>query len=111
MVATFAAAPVAAGQFCKAAGAARRRQMAGGVEGDGGLFVLVEGGGALNHDQRACCGQPGLQGFEGIDSYQALVAASMIGVRLFDVGKRGGDLVLRTAALYAWRFSFLSWKK
>ena len=99
VVAAFAAAPVAAGQLCKAAGAARRRQMAGGVEGDGGLFVLVEGGGALNHDQSARSGQPGLQGVEGIDSYPALVAASMVGVGLFDVGKRGGDLAFRTAVL------------
>jgi hypothetical protein len=73
--------------------------MTGGVEGDGGRFVFVEGGGALDYDQGARSGQSSLQGLEGIDSYLALVAASMIGVRLFYVGKRGGDLAFRTAAL------------
>jgi hypothetical protein len=73
--------------------------MAGGIEGDGGLFVFVEGGGALDDDQGARSGQSGLQGLEGIDSYLALVAASMIGIRLFYVGKRGVVLAFRTAAL------------
>jgi hypothetical protein len=47
--------------------------MAGGVEGDRGLFVFVEGGGALDDDQSAGSGQSGLQGLEGIDLYLALV--------------------------------------
>ena len=99
VVAAFAAAPVAAGQLCKAAGTVGCRGMAGGVEGDRGLFVLVEGGGALDHDQRARSGQSGLQGFEGIDFYLALIAASVAGVRLFGVGKKGVVLAFCTAAL------------
>ena len=99
MVAAFAAAPVAAGQLGKVAGALGRRGMAGGVEGDRGLFVLVEGGGALDDDQRARSGQPRLQGLEGIDFYVALVAASVAGVRLFCVGKRGVVAAICTAAL------------
>jgi len=73
--------------------------MAGGVEDDGGLFVFVEGGGALDDDQGARSGQSGLQGLEGIDLYLALVAASMIGVRLFGVGEKGVALAFCTAAL------------
>ena len=83
MVAAFAAAPVAACQLGKVASALGRRGMAGGVEGDRGLFVLVEGGGALDDDQRACSGESGLQGLERIDLYLALVTASVAGVRLF----------------------------
>lgn len=75
--------------------------MAGGVEGDGGLFAFVEGGGALNDDQRTRSWQPRLQGLEGIDLYMALVAASVVGVRLFCVGKRGVALDFCAAALWA----------
>ena len=75
--------------------------MAGGVEGDGGLFAFVEGGGALDHDQRARSWQPRLQGLEGIDFYAALVTASVVGVSLFCVGKRGVALDFCTAALWA----------
>jgi len=99
MVAAFTAGPVSAGQMCKVAGAVGRRGMAGGVEGDRGLFVLVEGGGALDHGQRARSGQSGLQGLERIDFYLALVAASVVGVRFFCVGKRGVALAFCTAAL------------
>ena len=56
VIAAFAAAPVAAGQLCKMTSAAGCRGMAGGVEGDRGLFVFLEGGGALNDDQSACSG-------------------------------------------------------
>lgn len=56
VIAAFAAAPVTAGQLCKTAGTLGQRGMAGGVEGDGGLFVFLEGGGALNDDQRARSG-------------------------------------------------------
>ena len=73
VVAAFAAAPVAAGQFCKVAGAVGRRGMVGGVKGEGGLFVCVEGGGTFNDRQSARSGQSGLQGLEGIDLDLALV--------------------------------------
>lgn len=99
MVAAFAAAPVAAGQITKVTGTARFGTVAGGVEGNDGLFVFVEGGGALNDDQSTRSGQPGLQGLEGIDFYVTLVAASMAGVRLFCVGKRGVALDFSKAAL------------
>ena len=56
VIAAFAAAPVAAGQLCKMASAVRRRGMAGGVEGDRGLFAFVEGGGPLNDGQSARSG-------------------------------------------------------
>ena len=75
--------------------------MAGGVESDCGLFALIESGGARDDDQRTRPGQPCLQGFEGIDFYVALVAASVVCVRLFGVGKRGGVLDCCTAALCA----------
>ena len=99
VVAAFATAPVVTGQFSKATGTAECWTMAGGVEGDRGLFVLVEGGGALDHDQRARSGQSGLQGLERIDFYPALVQASVAGVRLFCVGKKGGALAFCRAAL------------
>lgn len=73
---------MAAGQLSKETGIAACWRMAGGAEGDGGLFVFLEGGGALDHDQGARSGQPGFQGFEGIDFYVALVQASVAGVRL-----------------------------
>ena len=85
--------------------------MAGGVEGDRGLFAVVEGGGTLDDDQRARSGQSGLQGLERIDFYLTLVEASVAGVRLFYVGKKGVVLAFCKAALEAWRFSFLSWRK
>ena len=56
VIAAFAAAPVAAGQVSKMAGAVGCRGMAGGVEGDRGLFAFVEGGGALNDNQSARSG-------------------------------------------------------
>jgi hypothetical protein len=99
VVAAFAAAPMAAGQLSKVAGAARHRGMTGGVEGDGGLFILVEGGGALNYDQRARSGQSGLQGLERIDFYLALVEASVASIRLLGVGKKGVALAFCKAAL------------
>lgn len=111
VVANFAPAPVAAGQFSKASGTAERGAMAGDVEGDRGLFVLLEGGGALDHDQGPRPGQSGLQGLERIDLYPPLVQASVGGVGLFCVGKKGVPLDFCRAALWAWRFSFLSWKK
>jgi len=80
---------VAAGQLSKVAGTVGHREMAGGIEGEGGLFVFVAGSGALDQDQRTRSGQSGLQGFEWIDFYLALVEASVVGVRLFCVGKRG----------------------
>jgi len=58
---------VAAGQVSKVPSAAWYWGMAGGVEGDGGFLVFVEGAGALDHDQGARAGQSGLQGLEGID--------------------------------------------
>lgn len=73
--------------------------MTGGVKGDGGLFVLVEGGGAAYHDQRACSGQSGLQWLERIDFYVALVQAPVAGVRFLCVGKKGVVLAFCTAAL------------
>lgn len=99
VVAAFAAAPVAAGQFSKAAGAAAGGRMAGGVEGDGGLFVFVAGGGARDHDQGTRSGQPGFQRFERKDLDLALVEASVTGVRLFGVGKRGAALAFCNAVL------------
>jgi hypothetical protein len=90
---------MAAGQLGETAGAVGRRRMAGGVKGDRGLFVFVEGGGALDDDQRTSSGQSGLQGLEGVDFYLALVAASVAGVRLFYVGKRGVVSAFCTAAL------------
>ena len=99
VVAAFAAAPVTAGQLSKLAGAVGRRRMAGGVEGDRGLFVFVEGGGALDDDQRTRSGQSGLQRLEGIDLYLALVQASVGGVRLFCEEKRGVALAFCKAAL------------
>lgn len=89
MIATFAPTPVAAGQLSKVTGTAGGWRTAGGVEGEGGLFVLVEGAGALDEDQSARSGQSGLQGLERVDFYLALVEASVGGVRLFCVGKRG----------------------
>lgn len=73
VVAAFAATPVAAGQLSKGAGTAGFGSMAGGVESDRGLFLLVEGGGALDDDQRARPWQSGFQGLEGIDFDLALV--------------------------------------
>ena len=73
VIAAFAAAPVTAGQLSKTAGAVGCRRMAGGVEGDGGLFVFLEGGGALDHDQGTGSWQSSLQGLERIDLYLALV--------------------------------------
>lgn len=99
VVSAFAAAPVAAGQLREVAGAVGGREMAGGVESDGGLFVLVEGGGALNDYQRARSGQSGLQGLEGIDFYLTLVAAAVCSVGLLSVDERGVVLAFCTAAL------------
>ena len=99
VVAALAAAPVAAGQVCKEAGAAWCWTMAGGVEGDGGLFGFVEGAGALDDHQTAGSGQSGLQRFERIDLYLALIKAPVAGVGFFGVGKRGVALAFCTAAL------------
>ena len=99
VVAAFAAAPMAARQLAKGAGAAGRRGMAGGVEGDGGLLVVVEGAGALDERQAACSGEAGFQRFEGIDRYLTLVEAPVTGVGLFGVGKRG---VVPTLCSAAW---------
>lgn len=88
LVAAFAAAPVAAGQLCKVASAVGRRGTAGDVEGDGGLFALVEGGGALDHDPSARSGKSGCHGLEGGDIYLAMVAASIAAVRLFCVSEK-----------------------
>ena len=51
VITAFAAAPVAAGQLSEMASAVWHRGMAGGVEGDGGLFALLEG------RRRCCCSQ------------------------------------------------------
>ena len=99
VVAAFAAAPMAARQLAKGAGAAGRRGMAGGVEGDRGLLVVVEGAGALDDRQTARSGQPGLQRFEGIDRDLALIEAPVTGVGFFYVGKRG---VVPTLCSAAW---------
>ena len=99
VVAAFAAAPVAAGQLGKAAGAAGRRGMTGDVEGDRGLFVVVEGAGALDDDQTPGAGQSGLQGFEGMDFYRALIEAPVAGVGFFGVEKRGVSEACCRAAL------------
>jgi hypothetical protein len=48
VVAAFAAAPVAAGQIAKDAGATGGRGVAGGVEGDRGFLALVEGAGSFD---------------------------------------------------------------
>ena len=98
VVAAFAAAPVTAGQLAEAAGAAGCRTMAGGVGGGGGLFVFVEGAGALDDHQTPRSGKSGLQEFERIDLYAALVQAPVAGVGFFGVGKRGA-LAYCTAAL------------
>lgn len=89
MVAAFAAYPVAAGELAEVTGAARPGGMVGDVEGGGGLFVFVEGGGAFDHGERTRAGQVGFEGFEGIDPYRAPVEASVTGVGLFGVGKKG----------------------
>lgn len=111
VVAAFASTPMATSQLCKATGTAGCWTTAGDVKGNRGFFVFIESGGALDHDQGARAGQSCLQGFEGIDFYPALVQASVTGVRFFCVAKRGVPLAFCKAALYACRFSFLSWKK
>jgi len=99
VVAAFAAAPMAACQLAKGTGAAGRRGMAAGVEGDRGLLVVVEGAGAFDDHQTAGSGQSGLQRFEGIDRDLALVEAPVTGVGFFGVGKRG---VVPTFCRAAW---------
>jgi hypothetical protein len=47
--------------------------VAGGIEGDRGLLVVVERGRALDDDQAARSGQAGFEGFERIDLDAALV--------------------------------------
>ncbi len=49
--------------------------------------------------ERSCNWGQEVQGLEGMDFYLALVAASMIGVRLFGVGEKGVALAFCTAAL------------
>lgn len=90
---------MATGQITEVAGAARLRGMAGGEEGDGGYFALVEGAGAFDYHQTARAGESGLQRFEGIDRYAALVEASVLSIGFFGVGKRG---VVPTFCVAAW---------
>lgn len=73
VVTAFATAPVAAGQIAKAASTTGHLGVAGGIEGDRGLLVVVERGRALDDDQAARSGQAGFEGFERIDSDAALV--------------------------------------
>lgn len=95
----FAATPVAASQRCELACGVGGRGKAGDVESDRRLFTRVEGGAAGDDDQRACAGEPGLQGLEGIDLYVALIAASMAGVGFFRVGEKGVVWAFFAAAL------------
>lgn len=99
VVPALAAAPMAARQLAKVAGAARRRRMAAGVEGDRGLLVVVAGAGAFDDRQTACSGESSLQRFEGKDRYPALIEAPVTGVGFFGVGKRG---VVPTFCAAAW---------
>lgn len=73
--------------------------MAGNVESDSGFFVLVERAGALNNNEAARAGQSRFGRLDGVDSYSALVEASVTGVRFFGVGKRGEPFAFFKAVL------------
>ena len=68
--------------------------------------------GEFDYGKATACRQFGFKWFEGVDLYRSLVEAPVRGVGFLCVGKRGEACsAVRLAALNAWRFSFLSWKK
>jgi len=69
---------------------------------EGRLWNLfgVGGAGSADDGQAAASGQVGLQRLEGVNAYGSLVEASVLGVWLFCVGKRGEPTrAIRSAAL------------
>lgn len=83
--------PSGYGPNLQSGGQSRAWEMAGDIKADRGFFVLLEDGGALKDDQSTLSGQSGLQWFEGINLYAALVMASVSGVRLLPVFGQGFD--------------------
>ena len=99
--------------FWRSVTSALSRQLGcGGEEGDLRRFAWISGALAFDYGKATACRQFGFKWFEGVDLYRSLVEAPVRGVGFLCVGKRGGACsAVRLAALNAWRFSFLSWKK
>ena len=111
VVAALAPGPVPAGELGEAFGAASFAGVAGEVERYGGLFGGLVGAGAADDREAAGSGQSGLQGFDGVDRYGALVESAVGGVGFLGMGKKGVVRASFAAALWACRFSSLSWRK
>jgi hypothetical protein len=93
-------------------GAALLRRKVGGKKSNFGCFVCLGRACALDDGEAAAPGQVGFKRLEGIDLYGSLVEATVFSVGLLCVGKKGvACSAVRLAALKAWRFSFLSWRK
>ena len=97
-----------AGQVCESFSAALLARVAGDVEGSGGLFVWIRGAGAPDNRKASGARQSRNHRFDGIDRYCSLVETSVAGIDLLDMGKKGVVWASFEAALWAWRFSFLS---
>ena len=89
MIATLASSPVPAGQMGESFCAASLARMAGDVEGDAGLFALIERTGASDNRKASRSRQSRFYRLDGIDRYCALVATSVAGIGLLDMGKKG----------------------
>ena len=112
VVAYFTSTPMSSCELCKVSCASLFGRMVGGEEGDLRRFAWISGALAFDYGKATACRQFGFKWFEGVDLYRSLVEAPVRGVGFLCVGKRGEACsAVRLAALNAWRFSFLSWKK
>lgn len=73
--------------------------MTGVEEGNGGLFVWIQGAGAPDNRKASGSWQTRLERLDGIDRYGSLVEASVAGIDWLDMGKRGVVWAIFKAAL------------
>lgn len=100
VVAYLRATPVPACQLGEGVRTSLIRMMVSGEEGSLWNLFGVGGAGTPDDGQAAASGQVCLQRLEGVNAYGSLVEASVLGVWLFCVGKRGEPAwAIRSAAL------------
>ena len=79
--------------------AALLARVAGDVEGNGGLFVWIQGAGAPDNRRASGSRQSRLHRLDGIDCYFPLVETSVAGIDWLDMGKKGVVWAIFEAAL------------
>ena len=86
-------------QVCESFGAALLARVAGDVEGNGGLFLWIQGTGAPDNRKASGSRQSRNNWFDGIDRYCPLVETSVAGIDWLDMGKKGVVWAIFKAAL------------